>query len=443
MKKICRVILFLFMLLSFNIPMLFAQLGFQTPALIAGMSGAFVFFAVMQIFPVLPGKEPFRLTMLRGAGVLMDWCAYSLIANAVLLFVWIKWGRYSTAILITQIVWIVLGEIVLFLNGIIRIFCCSKQLGMKKRLLLIFCWWIPVVNIILFVKCSQTVKIETEEELEKLELDFVRAESEICKTKYPILLVHGVFFRDIRFFNYWGRVPGELMKNGAICYYGNQQSAATVPVCGKELAERIKELVETTGCEKVNVIAHSKGGLDMRYAIANCGAAEYVATLTTINTPHRGCAFAEYLIDKAPEKLRHSIENKYNAALKKLGDSEPDFMGAVEDLTVRSCKKINEQTPDAEGVYYQSVGSKLNKSRGGRFPLNMSYMLVKYFDGDNDGLVSMPSSVWGERFIPITVYGKRGVSHGDMIDLNRENIKEFDVREFYVTLVADLKKRGF
>ena len=30
-----------------------------------------------------------------------------------------------------------------------------------------------------------------------------------------------------------------------------------------------------------------------------------------------------------------------------------------------------------------------------------------------------------------------------MIDLNRENIPGFDVREFYVELVADLKQRGF
>ena len=31
---------------------------------------------------------------------------------------------------------------------------------------------------------------------------------------------------------------------------------------------------------------------------------------------------------------------------------------------------------------------------------------------------------------------------GDMIDLNRENIRGFDVREFYVQLVANLKERG-
>ena len=39
--------------------------------------------------------------------------------------------------------------------------------------------------------------------------------------------------------------------------------------------------------------------------------------------------------------------------------------------------------------------------------------------------------------------GERGISHGDMIDLNRENIPGFDVREFYVGLVAELKRRGY
>ena len=32
--------------------------------------------------------------------------------------------------------------------------------------------------------------------------------------------------------------------------------------------------------------------------------------------------------------------------------------------------------------------------------------------------------------------------HGDVIDLNREDIPGFDVREFYVQLVSKLKERG-
>lgn len=95
-----------------------------------------------------------------------------------------------------------------------------------------------------------------------------------------------------------------------------------------------------------------------------------------------------------------------------------------------------------EGVFCQSVGSKLNKASGGRFPLNFSYNLVKYFDGPNDGLVSEDSFSWGEKYTFLKTDGKRGISHGDMIDLNRENIPGFDVREFYVGLTAELKERG-
>jgi triacylglycerol lipase len=73
----------------------------------------------------------------------------------------------------------------------------------------------------------------------------------------------------------------------------------------------------------------------------------------------------------------------------------------------------------------------------------MSYLLVKYFDGRNDGLVGEKSFPWGSDFKMLEPHGKRGISHGDMIDLNRENIKDFDVREFYVNLVNDLRVKGF
>lgn len=78
----------------------------------------------------------------------------------------------------------------------------------------------------------------------------------------------------------------------------------------------------------------------------------------------------------------------------------------------------------------------------GKFPLNVSYWIAKHYSGANDGLVSADSFRWGEDYTFLTVNGKRGISHGDMIDLNRENIPEFDVREFYVQLVARLKTKG-
>ena len=344
------------------------------------------------------------------------------------------------------LIWILLvvaAEAIVFWNGMIRVYLTSVQLGLKHRVLAALCGWIPLLNIWYLRKIIRITADEVEFETEKWELDAARAESEVCKTKYPILLVHGVFFRDFRYVNYWGRIPRELQRNGAALYYGQQQSAAAVEDSGRELAERIRQILAETGCEKVNIIAHSKGGLDSRAAIAHQGMAPYVASLTTINTPHRGCIFAEYLLEKIPAAARQKIADTYNAALKRLGDENPDFLAAVTDLTASACEKRNAAAPDAPGVFYQSVMSYCRRAQHGKFPLNMTYPIVKHFDGLNDGLVAVDSARWGERFTLLEPRGKRGISHGDVVDLNRENIPGFDVREFYVSLAADLKQRGF
>lgn len=338
---------------------------------------------------------------------------------------------------------VILVESIVFWNGIIRIYLTSEQLGIRWRILGILCGWIPVAHLIVLFLLIRTAEQEVRFEQEKILLNQSRREERICGTQYPLLMVHGVFFRDYRYLNYWGRIPRELEENGAVIYYGNHQSAASVEESARELTERIAQIVAETGCEKVNIIAHSKGGLDSRYAIAMLGADAHVASLTTINTPHRGCEFADYLLSKIPEKQQNAVARTYNAALRRLGDTNPDFLAAVYDLTAAACGRLNETVKDVPGVYYRSIGSKLNVASGGRFPLNFTYQLVNYFDGRNDGLVGEKSFPWGSDYRFLTVEGKRGISHGDMIDLNRENFKGFDVREFYVQLVHELKERGF
>ena len=332
---------------------------------------------------------------------------------------------------------------VTFWVGIIRIYVSSRQLGIKWRVIGILCGWIPVVHLIVLGKLISLASGETVLENEKIIKDKARQADRVCSTRYPILMVHGVFFRDFRYLNYWGRIPAALEANGATIFYGNHQSAASVADSGREIADRIQQILKETGCGKVNIIAHSKGGLDSRYAISKLGMAPYVASLTTINTPHRGCEFADYLLGKIPEKQQQTVANAYNSALKKLGDTNPDFIAAVTDLTASACENLNRELPDPQGVYIQSTGSCMKKPSGGRFPLNTTNAFVKQFDGENDGLVGYDSFKWGSNFIYLKPQGRRGISHGDVIDLNRENIDTFDVREFYVELVSDLKRRGF
>lgn len=335
----------------------------------------------------------------------------------------------------------VLELAIVFWNGIIRVYCTSVQLGIKHRVIGILCGPIPILDIWALWKIIKVTSKEAWFEHNKYMLNKQRAHYKICETKYPLVMVHGVFFRDYKYVNYWGRIPNELRKNGATVYFGNHQSALPVNLSGAELAQRIKAICKQTGCEKVNIIAHSKGGLDARYAVSLCGADKYVASVTTISTPNRGCVFVDWLLEKISKPVQNGIAATYNSALRKLGET-PDFLAAVNDLTYKRCAELDREMKDADSVFYQSVGSKLNKAVSGKFPMNMSYHFVKHFSGANDGLVSEDSFAHGE-YKFLTVKGKRGISHADIIDMNRENIDDFDVREFYVQLIADLKNKGF
>lgn len=397
---------------------------------------------------VLPGIRPcgtkkLLIKLCNHGTVLLTLFIFSLIPSllwhAVLAFKLLPSGYLD---LIFSALYCIILSALLFWNGIICVYCSSTQMGIKMRVIGALCGMIPILNLIILTKIIRITSSEVEFEIEKEVLSRNPALADICKTKYPIVLVHGVFFRDSRLFNYWGRIPRALKLHGATIHYGQHQSALCVKESARELSARIKLIVERSGCEKVNIIAHSKGGLDCRYALSEFGIAPYVASLTTINTPHRGCVFAERLLDAVPEKIKGKVAHAYNTTLYALGDEAPDFLAAVNDLTAQSCQKLNEKLSLPEGIYTQSVGSVMSHPKKGQFPLNLSYRYVKNFDGENDGLVGESSFAWGEKYTLLKTDGKRGISHGDMIDLNRENIKNFDVRAFYVELVKDLRERG-
>ncbi len=403
-----------------------------------------ILFLLVNIFPNMFRRLPVKLKTEEGGVYLL--CsflvlliletAYGIIAGAV-------WhGMFSDQFWFDALM-IYVSELIVFWNGIIRVYVTSSMLGTRWRIIGILCGMIPVVNIIVLMHIIRIAGSEVAMEERRIINNEKRKDLAVCKTKYPIILVHGVFFRDLEKFNYWGRIPEELEKNGAVLYYGDQQSALNVEDSAKELAEKIQTVINDTGSRKVNIIAHSKGGLDSRYAISCLGMDLYVASLTTINTPHHGCEFAEWLLNKTTEGFRSGIANKYNSAFRLMGDASPDFLGAVGDLTASKCDEFNKQVIDSPDVYYQSVGSKINKALTSIFPLNFSHMIAKYFDGPNDGLVSVESSKWGSNFTYLESKSPDGVSHADVIDLMRHDKPDLDIREFYVGLVNGLREKGF
>lgn len=377
----------------------------------------------------------------RGADLILTggWAA---VISVIALIVWMVRSEAAVGFKIggAVIAIAVIGFMVFI--GVAKIVSGAKQVKIRDYVLLLMFWWCPVVNIFLVRKYYQTARREYIIEADRIELDNARAENEVCSTKYPIILVHGIFFRDWQLVNYWGRIPATLIKNGAKVYYGKQQSSLAVADSAAELKKTILDVIKESGAEKVNIIAHSKGGLDSRYAISCLGMDKYVATLTTMNTPHEGCDMVDYLLEKVPDGLKSFLENKYNTIFHKLGDTAPDFMAGVNDLSAINRKEQNKKMPDSPNVSYRSYMTVMRESDSAGFPLNIGYLLIKKLNGANDGLVWEESAKHGD-FTLIKPKHKRGISHGDIVDLMRENIEDFDVREFYVDIVRKLKEQGY
>lgn len=436
MQLINAIIVFL----TSNFYILSEQFNIEIPMVIL-----LITFAIINLFPTIGMRKlkEKKLMSIRKAYTLLEIFLISNIISFIFLLLQITILHSDYRIILLNILFIFLQEFIIFWNGIIRLYIFSRQLGIKYRVIGAICGMIPIVHLIVLIKMIRIAKKEVQFENNKCILNEKRKDEQICQTKYPLLLVHGVFFRDFKYRNYWGRIPKELIKNGATCFYGNHSSTLSIEDSGRELANRIKEIIKENGIEKLNIIAHSKGGLDCRYAISECDIEQYVASLTMVSTPNRGCEFADFLFSKDSKGIIDKIAKKYNSTLKHLGESNPDFKKATSDLTSSYCNELNKKLKKSNKVFYQSIGTKLIKSSAARFPLNMTAKFVKYFDGDNDGLVGEKSFEYGDKYIFVIPEGHRGISHGDIIDLNKENIDGFDVREFYVELVHDLKERGF
>ena len=128
---------------------------------------------------------------------------------------------------------------------------------------------------------------------------------------YPIVLAHGVCRFDILWneslnadnnddprvdrLNYFRGIRTMLKDKGYLVYHSKVGWAADVDKRGADLKENILKILRQAGAEKVNIIAHSMGGLDSRHMMFNDRSDgkihERIASLTTISTPHSGSPF--------------------------------------------------------------------------------------------------------------------------------------------------------
>lgn len=267
------------------------------------------------------------------------------------------------------------------------------------------------------------------------------------KTKYPILLVHGMGFRDRKILNYWGRIPKALKKNGNKVYYGNQDANGRIEDNAIVLKDRINQIISETGCEKVNVIAHSKGGLDIRYAVSHFDLEDKVASITTMQTPHNGSKTVDLLL-KFPDGMVRLVAKIADFWLKLLGDEKPMSYEVFHSLTTNDAKEFNSKNIISEKVYGQSYAFLMKNAFSDIF-LFFPYLVVRIIEGKSDGLLTPEAVKWGDFRGVVKSNTNRGISHCDEVDMRRHRFSKkdgagvSDIVDFYIDVVEELAEKGY
>ena len=272
----------------------------------------------------------------------------------------------------------------------------------------------------------------------------------ILQAKYqtpqnPIVLAHGLLgFDELRLMgkllpgiHYWRGIREALEANGVEVILTSVPPSASIEERAAELGEEIKQ---KAGGKSVNIIAHSMGGLDARYMISRLHPPKVtVKSLTTIATPHRGSAFADYCFEQIGEQRLPKVY----AALRSLSVET----GAFSQLTRPYMReKFNPETPDRQGVAYFSYGATATPPLWSAF--RQSHRIVEQEEGLNDGLVSIESSKWGNYKGTL-----EGVSHLDLINWTNRlrwlvwemlgNQRTFNAIAFYLDIADMLAKEGY
>jgi triacylglycerol lipase len=241
------------------------------------------------------------------------------------------------------------------------------------------------------------------------------------RLRHPVVLAHGLLGFDKiavggREHSYFRGVTGHLMRVGAEVHRPRIPSVASIALRADELAR----LVRMMPARKVNIIAHSMGGLDVRYALAKLGIADRVASLVTIGTPHLGTPIAD-LGTRLGELL----------LLKPLLGRVVDI-DAFYDLTTDRMARFNRDVADVPGVMYASVVARIERARANPL-LWPTHKYLSERAGENDGVVPASSQRWGE------VWKEIDADHWAQIGWG----KEFDALAFYEELLRELRGRGF
>lgn len=181
------------------------------------------------------------------------------------------------------------------------------------------------------------------------------------ETKYPIVLVHGIFgFDDVLGIDYFYRVPYNLSRSGAEVYVAAVSAANSSELRGEQLLAEVEQILAITGAEKVNLFGHSQGAQTARYVASV--SPELVASVTSIGGVNWGSKVADAVRGTLPEgslteSALASIADGFGSIVEWFSGNSglpQDSLAAMDVLTTAGSLAFNADYP--EGIPSQYCG---------------------------------------------------------------------------------------
>ena len=269
---------------------------------------------------------------------------------------------------------------------------------------------------------------------------------------------------------YFNGVRDDLLAHGVQDVFVTETSPYdTSEVRAKELQAQIADILAKTGAAKVDLVAHSQGGLDARILASpgGLGEASEIASITMIGTPNRGTPVADLVMTALRSPFGGILDRLTDAVLMLLERSvydlktDPRLRAQVAELTTGHMTKVfNAEYPDAPGVAYMSYAGRTNFETGigacagsfypneptrldaAQIPLFPTAVFIQGLDGRaNDGMVPVASARWGTFLRCIPADHGREVGQIDLT--GPDPLTGFDHLAFYRRVVSRLRGMGF
>jgi len=259
--------------------------------------------------------------------------------------------------------------------------------------------------------------------------------------RHPVVLMHGFgMLASIRRGGHLHDQAINLRLHGVLAYAPNVPPYTPVPVRAAIWKNRLEYILAETGADKLNLIAHSMGGLDARYLISRLGMSDVINVLFTISSPHHGTSLCD-IVTEQPERAQEWAAQLFNwMGRVAMQEVDADVMRAVNELTPKYVAEIfNPSMPDHPSVQYYSYAGQAGK--GTEYAINpllrIQNNLLFSRESVNDGLISVESARWG------TYLGTIDADHMQQVGINPIAKNKFDAESFYLSIIDICRKEGF